>query len=447
MDEFNSGLSYALSCLKFGDLKLKDKQREAIKAVYDGKDVFLWLPTGYGKSICYQALPFLFDFKLKRTTLPSHKHSVCVIVSPLISLMVEQVTRLRAIGVGLAILSGNIGVEKSLLATEKDIKLGAFALIFSAPEAIFCSDRWRDIFTEEPLCDQVIAVAVDEAHCVYRWGSKFRPSYTRIHEIRSLLPVNTPMLAATATVTKVMLKHITQALNMVDYRLVHVLPVRNNIYYQVKNRTTIEKDLENILSDLKHNSLKANRVVIYCQSLNICSSLYAHFIYELGDQSYYPPGAEKLASNRLFGMYHSGTADHNKDVIMKSMADANGVVRVVFATVALGMGVNLAGLNTIIHYGAPRSLEDYFQECGRAGRTGEQSFSTIYWCPRDTPKYKDTSDLHRQEIVFVRTYLENIEKCRRLQLMEYFIGNLSKDSEITLDMCCDICSYKSSVSS
>ena len=81
MDEFNSGLSYALSCLKFGDLKLKDKQREAIKAVYDGKDVFLWLPTGYGKSICYQALPFLFDFKLKRTTLPSHKHSVCVIVS------------------------------------------------------------------------------------------------------------------------------------------------------------------------------------------------------------------------------------------------------------------------------------------------------------------------------------------------------------------------------
>ena len=145
MDEFNSGLSYALSCLKFGDLKLKDKQREAIKAVYDDKDVFLWLPTGYGKSICYQALPFLFDFKLKRTTLPSRKHNVCVIVSPLISLMVEQVTRLRAIGVGSAILSGNSGVEKSLLATEKDIKLGAFALIFSTPEAIFCSNRWRDI--------------------------------------------------------------------------------------------------------------------------------------------------------------------------------------------------------------------------------------------------------------------------------------------------------------
>ena len=106
--------------------------------------------------------------------------------------------------------------------------------------------------------------------------------------------------------------------------------------------------MENILSDLKHNSLKANKVVIYSIFF---SSLYAHFIYELGDQSYYPPGAEKLASNRLLGMYHSGTADHNKDVIMKSMADANGVVRVVFATVALGMGVNLAVLNCSTKFG------------------------------------------------------------------------------------------------
>lgn len=110
-------------------------------------------------------------------------------------------------------------------------------------------------------------------------------------------------------------------------------------------------------------------------------------------------------------MYHSGTADHNKKVIMKSMADVSGIVRVVFATNALGMGVNLAGLNTIIHYGAPRNLEEYFQECGRAGRSGEQSFSTIYWCPPDAPKYEDTRDLHKKDVVLVRTYLENTYKC------------------------------------
>ena len=85
-------------------------------------------------------------------------------------------------------------------------------------------------------------------------------------------------------------------------------------------------------------------------------------------------------------MYHSGTAGHNKDVIVKSISDAKGIVRVVFATVALGMGVNLATLNRIVHYDAPRSLDDYFQECGRAGRSGEQAFSTVFWCPPDAPK-------------------------------------------------------------
>ena len=97
---------------------------------------------------------------------------VCVVVSPLISLMIDQVTRLRSIGVGSAILSGNSGVDKCLLATEKDIKSGSFALLFSAPEAFISSDCWRNIFIEEPLCDQVVSLVVDEAHCVYKWGAK-----------------------------------------------------------------------------------------------------------------------------------------------------------------------------------------------------------------------------------------------------------------------------------
>lgn len=435
MDNFSASLGYAQSCLKCSELKLKDKQLEAIKALYQGSDVFLWLPTGYGKSICYQAIPFLFDHKLKRTGLPSHQRSVCVVVSPLISLMVDQVTRLRATGVGSAILSGNSGVEKSLVAAEKDIKAGAFAILFSAPEALICSDRWRDIFIEEPLCNQIVALAVDEVHCVYKWGTKFRPSYARIHELRSLLPANTPMLAATATVTKVMLTSITQQLNMIDYQLVYMSPDRANIYYEVKKRTTIEKDLESVLRDLRENSCNANRVLIYCQSLNMCSNLYSHFLYALSDRSYHPPESDKLACNRLFGMYHSGTADHNKDVIMKSMCDANGTVRVVFATVALGMGVNLANLNTVIHYGAPRTLEDYFQESGRAGRSGEQSFSTIYWCPSDAPRYKDTS---KQEVVLVRNYLEDNGTCRRSQLLQYFIGDSSSNT-VSPCMCCDVC--------
>ena len=160
----------------------------------------------------------------------------------------------------------------------------------------------------------------------------------------------------------------------------------------------------------------------------------------MGDHSYYPPGAEKVALNRLFGMFHSGTVEHNKEVIMKSMIKADGTVRVVFATIALGMGVNFMGLNTVVHYGAPRSLEDYFQECGRAGRSGEQSYSTIYWSPSDAPNYRDTSnDIHKEEVVRVRKYLENSEKCRRLQLLEYFVGDFKPESEQNVLLCCDVC--------
>ena len=106
---------------------------------------------------------------------------------------------------------------------------------------------------------------------------------------------------------------------------------------------------------------------MYCRTLNMCSDLFAHFHYELGASSYYPPGSPELSENRLFGMYHGSTPQHNKEVITQSLLDPCGVVRVVFATLALGMGVDLQGVNTIIHYGAPCSIEDYFQESGRDG--------------------------------------------------------------------------------
>ena len=104
----------------------------------------------------------------------------------------------------------------------------------------------------------------------------------------------------------------------------------------------------------------------------MCSDLYAHFLYELQEKSYYPLDAEQISDHRLFGMFHSNTADHNKDIILRSMVNKDGIVRVVFATMALGMGVNFINLSTTIRYGAPKSLDDYFQESGRAGRGGER---------------------------------------------------------------------------
>ena len=182
----------------------------------------------------------------------------------------------------------------------------------------------------------------------------------------------------------------------------------------------LEDDVSFIVDDLATNSVKARRIIVYCRSLDMCSNLYAHFLYTLKDKSYYPPGAEQISDNRLFGMFHSKTDDHNKDVILRSMAKADGVVRVVFATMALRMGVDFVGLTSTIHYGAPRCVDDCFQESGRAGRGGEPSTSTIYWAPSDAPIRKDMSNPHNVELAAIRRYLENTVDCRRYVLLSYF---------------------------
>ena len=170
VSDFQADVSYALSCLKRSSLVLKSGQEAAIRDVYDGSDVFVWLPTGYGKSICYQVLPYLFDSKLGRVDASPVEQCVVLIISPLISLMVDQVTALQSQGVGAAILSGNAGVDKKLLATVTDIQAGKFKLLFSSPEAaVVGPSKWKDLMLTSPLSHQIVALVVDEAHCVYKW--------------------------------------------------------------------------------------------------------------------------------------------------------------------------------------------------------------------------------------------------------------------------------------
>ena len=157
-------------------------------------------------------------------------------------------------------------------------------------------------------------------------------------------------MAATATVTKQMRLDVIERLDMKGCEYVYASPNKPNIMYHVRKRTTIMEDLSFLVEDLREHNITTNRVIVYCRSLNMCSSLYAYFLYELKEKSYYPSGAEQISDNRLFGMYHSNTAAHNKDVILKGMSSKDGTIRVVFATTALGMGVNFVGLKTTIHY-------------------------------------------------------------------------------------------------
>ena len=222
-------------------------------------------------------------------------------------------------------------------------------------------------------------------------------------------------------------------------RLFSTSPDRPNIYYEVVSRQDVETDMNSIASQLKETTVEMPRMIIYCRSRNLCADLYQLFLHYLGETNYYPLGAPKLCINQLFGMYHANTPSHNKQVIMQSMEKADGIVHVVFATVALGMGVNFVGLNRVLHYGAPSTIEDYFQESGRAGRSGELSTSTIKWKPSDAPLWKGLSRPRHAEIAAVRHYLENDKECRREQLLHHFDRSMQVPESRELLLCCDVC--------
>ena len=437
--EFQGAVEYALEMVGEGQLVLKNKQLEAMEVLYKGQDVFLLLPTGYGKSICFECLPFLYDHKLGLTS-PASKgqRTTVLVVSPLISLMVNQVHRLKQRGVSAAILSGNPGIDKEFLATI--VAPGKYSLLFTAPEALIGNPKWRQCLLELGACGKLVGVVLDEAHCVSRWSRTFRPCYARVGEVRGIVPTGVPWLACTATATHVVKDDVCKLLDMKGCKVVCESPDRSNIYYEVYPKSDIECDFQGLVEELALKRINTNRVIVYCRSRNLCSDLYIHFLDKLGRLSYYPDGADEMSDNRLFGIYHANTPDHNKEVILRSMEQESGVVRVVFATVALGMGVNLAGVNRTIHYGAPSAIEDYYQELGRAGRSGAQAKSTIFWKPCEAPLRKNILSPRDAELAAVRHYLEDSDTCRRYQLLKYFDPSLiSLLNERDPLLCCDVC--------
>ena len=161
---FSESLTYALSSLKLSHLSLKSEQRSSMAAIYDGHNVFVWLPTGYGKSLCYQALPFLMDSK--RGFANTEKRSAVFVVSALVALMIDQVKSLRSRGVKCSIVTSSKSIEKDLLATPDSLL--SDSLLFCTPEALVRS-KWRDAIDDPRVSDRIVAFVVDEAHCVSKW--------------------------------------------------------------------------------------------------------------------------------------------------------------------------------------------------------------------------------------------------------------------------------------
>ena len=369
----------------FGFDAFRPLQREIVNDVLAGRDVFALLPTGGGKSLCYQ-LPALAQ------------PGLTVVVSPLIALMKDQVDAMEVIGIPATLLNSSLDAGESERRREQ-LEQGAYRLLYVAPERLMLPGflhalkRWRVSF-----------IAVDEAHCISEWGHDFRPEYRRLAELRDILP-DIPILALTATATERVRADIIRQLRLKDPAVYVAGFNRPNLTYRVIAKHQAYEHVRRYAAAHEGDS-----GIIYCQSRKTAERL-----------------AERLTEDGIPSKpYHAGLGaqerSHHQELFLRDE------IRVIAATVAFGMGINKPNVRFVIHYDLPKNVEGYYQETGRAGRDGLPAECVLLFGAGDTVKYaqfiEQKSDPAEQEIA--RRQLQEIvqyaesARCRRTELLAYF---------------------------
>ena len=245
--------------------------------------------------------------------------------------------------------------------------------------------KWIDIFRQQLFRQSLCAVFIDEAHCIVQWGTgsaTFRVAYAMLGDIRSFTKPGTPMVAMTATATTTVMNQIIQVCGMREVAYVVESPNRPNIRYSVCSipSPSYSEVFIWLQEDLRQKGKECEKVLVFCRKMEDCVILYQSFATSLGDSSYVPAG-ECTLQNVLFGMFHAKLTKSDKDILLDSFTKSDGNCRVIFATIAFGMGVNIPDIHTIIQIGPSSSVDSYVQESGRAGRDGQQSHAIILLYP------------------------------------------------------------------
>lgn len=390
----------------FGFDNFKGEQEAIITNILQKRDTFVIMPTGGGKSICYQ-LPALMS------------EGTAIVISPLIALMKNQVDQLRAFG-------GNDSVahflNSSLNKTEtakvkEDVLSGETKLLYVAPESLTKTEN-VDFLRSVKLS----FVAVDEAHCISEWGHDFRPEYRKIRQVINNLGENIPIIALTATATPKVQQDIIKNLQMTDATLFKSSFNRANLYYEVRAKRNVMKE---IVRFIKQHLGKSG--IIYCLSRKKVEEV-----------------AEALNLNGIKALpYHAGldakTRAETQDKFL--MED----VEVIVATIAFGMGIDKPDVRYVIHHDIPKSMEGYYQETGRAGRDGGEGICVAFYSEKDIEKLakfmKDKPvserEIGTQILKEVIDYAES-SVCRRKQILHYFGENFN---EAGCNSMCDNCSH------